>query len=119
MRIAQSDVGFRSTTINAKTAVMFEMAVLWTGTLLSYHQFNPRVSLPDLIIFIGLPAGLVILILAAILTAFIDIFGSDWPALFGLLIAGSALLYQGIVVSNAIDTLLDELVSFQRIPEDL
>ncbi len=92
--------------MNVNAVVLFEMLSLWVGTLLLFNRNHPNVSAADLVVNIGIPAAVPTLILLALLTAWADIGHSETPAYAGLLIAFSALTYEGTLSAEAINRLV-------------
>ena len=101
--------------MNAKVTITLEMVVLWTATILLYKKKHPRALWADILVFIGLPSAFATGILLALLTIPVDISGAQWPALFGGLIAGSAILYEGQAAVTVIDQVLEKIQGLENV----
>ena len=102
--------------MNAKVALTVEMILLWIGTLLVYKKKHPNVSWVDTYVFVGLPSGVAVAALFALLTIPIDVSGAEWPAIFGAIITGSAILYEGQGIATSIDHVLEVLQGIEATP---
>jgi hypothetical protein len=96
--------------MNTKSAVLAEMAALWIATMLIAYSKQKTKDFNALFVDIGIKSGLAIGVLTVILVVPVDLNpGVSWPAYAGLLIAGSALLYEGGIAANEVNALLAKL----------
>ena len=98
-----------------KTAILFEMSLLWVATMLLWRKRHPEMALADLVVFVGAPSGAAILILMALLTIPVDVSDAEWPALAGALIAGSGILYMGSEAAIGLEQVLRDFKTWTRL----
>lgn len=92
--------------MNTRTAILLEMLGLWVGTIFIFKHYNKDVDIPNLMINVALPSGIPILVITALLLGADELTNSNIPALFGLLIAGGALMVEGTVAAEAFNELI-------------